>query len=309
MKEVAYEGEAFRREELAWEERKRMYKKLRSTSAPPPRVRTLDHDLKRVRKPIPRDIPSKHNIWTLNNALLTLAFIFALSIGVGAYAIFDYSDDERPRSRWNENSYATPVPTTTPIVVLAPREETLEPAALDITDSSLVQVGADIAIIAGNTYLFSGNTRLIRTLHRDDNETRPLLAREFLSTLIPKISPSFLRAINEEYEFGLVMTEKRLEGYLVLSINSYDYAAGGMREWEHSLGGDLLPFIAPWRSRPAITMIGKRAFTDLRIGTIDTRVILDDAGEPVFIYAFLNKDRLLFTTSKEAFTTLLSPKN
>jgi hypothetical protein len=308
MKEVAYEGEAFRREELAWEERKRTYKKLRQKSTPPLRVRTLDRDLKHVRKNISRPFaPKKKYAWTLNHALLLLAFVFAFSIGIGAYALFDYSDEERPRSHWNEQSYATPAPTTTPRAVAPPREETREAATLDVADPSLPQIAADTAIIAGNTYLLPGSTREIRTIHKDDNETTHLNAREFLSTVTPKVSPSFLRAISEQsYQFGLVMTEKRLEGYLVLSIISYDYAAGGMRTWETSLGGDMLPFIAPWRSRPAITMIGKRAFTDLHIGDVDTRVILDDAGEPVFIYAFLNKDQLIFTTSKEAFITLLS---
>ena len=310
MKEVAYEGAAFRREEFAWEERKRTYKRLRQP-APVFRVRTLHQDLERAQRTVLPPVPVKQErLWTLNHALFALAVVFALSIGIGAYALFSQSGIERPRSHKNELNYtATDAGTRreTETAAAKPRSETREAAALLVTGSSRTEIAADVAIIAGNTYLLSGNTRDIRTLKKEGGETTPLDAHEFLSTMTSKIPPSLLRAIDmRDHRFGLIMTEERLEGYLFLSIGAYPYAAGGMREWERSLATELLPILAPWRSKTAIEMTGARAFTDLHIGTVDTRTILDDAGKPLILYAFPNKEHLLITTSQEAFTMLVS---
>lgn len=232
--------------------------------------------------------------WTIEHALLLLALLFAFGLGIGGYAVFGTKPGEQPRSKMAQAIAAAP------IEKLTPKEETREPLTIDVTGMTSEKVAGEIARAAGKTYLLDGHEREVRFARSEDGKTVMLNAQELLHILAPRAPDALLRALDPEAVRFMLRQGLRLDVAIIIRVRSYPYAAGEMREWERAIVGDILPPLAPWRSRVSVAESAKRPFTDIRTETIDARAVMDQSDAVAFIYAFPDRGTLLLTTSAEA---------
>ena len=142
-------------------------------------------------------------------------------------------------------------------------------------------------------------------------------------------SPALLtRSLGDNIVLGLYSGDVATP-FIVLKINSYEGAFGGMLEWERFISDDLFALFsvtlprntgavaegaaeisqagsstggtteAPTQEQRNLRDIG--LFVDRTIKNRDMRVIQDDTGKIYMLYGFANKETLILTTSPEAF--------
>ncbi len=246
--------------------------------------------------------PKKHVADTvthpgLDRLILVATLLFAFCVGVGSYTLLNSSGYEHRRSAAVQAIIDTPPPLST----LPTRKETMGPIVLNVTEATPEKIASELALVEGKTYLHMGHERAIQLIDKkNDRNKEKLNAKEVLRTIAPQVPESLLRAIDADFYRLLIRQEERLDGVLALSVNSYPYAAGGMRAWERSLANELMPILTPWRSQNYVTFAGKRPFVDMRLGEIDARAVVDKDEKVAFIYAFPSRETLIFASSAAA---------
>ncbi len=249
---------------------------------------------KKVLAPKKQDTNDSHP--GLDRLLLVATLLFAFCIGVGSYTLLGSPNYEQQRSSVAQAIMSAPPP----VPAAPPRKETSGPIVLDATKVPPATLMEELAFIEGNTYLYMGHEREIKLMGKKGVQGDEFGAGEFLRTFAPQAPDSLLRAIGPDTYHFLIRQEERLDGILTFSVSSYPYAAGGMRIWERSLTGELLPLLAPWRSKSDVAIMGERPFIDMRLGELDTRAIVDKNGKVAFIYAFPSRETLIFASSASA---------
>ncbi|MBU2263548.1 hypothetical protein KJ750_02770 [Patescibacteria group bacterium] len=82
---------------------------------------------------------------------------------------------------------------------------------------------------------------------------------------------------------------------LIFKVKSYDKTFAGMIRWERDMPADFKKIF------PIETQSFKDlSFADKEIKNQDARVLYDEAGEPVLMYSFFNRNYLIITTSEDA---------
>lgn len=138
--------------------------------------------------------------------------------------------------------------------------------------------------------------------------TTPASAAQIMAVLEPQAPGSFVRAVSD-INFGLYRDR---EPFIVMRVTGFDTAFGGMLEWEPNLSADLSPFFgAPVagtfdpEARTA-TQIREPYFVDVVVGNLDARLLTDETQKERLIYAFLGRDIILMTTSRDALGALVN---
>lgn len=82
---------------------------------------------------------------------------------------------------------------------------------------------------------------------------------------------------------------------LIFKVKSYDRTFAGMIRWERDMLADFKK-IFPIETQSLKDM----SFMDKEIKNQDARVLYDEAGEPVLMYSFFNRNYLIITTGEDA---------
>lgn len=126
-----------------------------------------------------------------------------------------------------------------------------------------------------------------------------LTTNELFYLLNSRVSESFLRFIEPDFMYGYY-SSLDIFPFLILKTRSFDNTFPEILEWEKNLIEDLRPIFI--EENPTIPSSELRTrefeFKDLVIKNKDTRAILNNSGEVIFIYSFVDKNTIVITTNK-----------
>ena len=131
------------------------------------------------------------------------------------------------------------------------------------------------------------------------NPKELISATEFISDFSALVPQDFLRQIDEEFMYGYYSGQQN-EPFLMFKTSNYGRAYTAMIQWERDFSrefnglfnGDLEEF--------------GTNFQDLRLSQKDTRVLLDQSGNVVFGYSFLDQETLLFFQTRNTLEEIVT---
>jgi len=136
----------------------------------------------------------------------------------------------------------------------------------------------------------------------------------FLTTISPQFPPLLARALRPDFMLGIHSFEEN-QPFLILKVTAYEQAFAGMLAWELFMPRDLAPLFTR-NPRPRTQGEGAASsspfgffetpFTDLTIGNRDTRVYMNEAGDIVLLYVFLDRETILITTNENTLQEIIS---
>ena len=131
--------------------------------------------------------------------------------------------------------------------------------------------------------------------------------QKLFSLLGSRASEILLSFVEPDFMYGYYFSFDSYP-FLILKTRSFDNTFPEMLKWENNLIEDLRPIFI--EDKPFIATndlrIKEFKFKDVVINNKDTRAVLNDAGEIIFIYAFVDKDTIIITTNKRAFQEIFN---
>lgn len=164
---------------------------------------------------------------------------------------------------------------------------------------------------------------------------QPITTSQFLELVESRASDTLIRSLQTQFMIGLHET-KKVNPFILFKIQDFDNAYPEMLRWESTLSRDLQPIfftnITPEiLSRPRIETttvpdtsatssattsapvtrtaddieFDPTIFKDRVILNTDARAIIDDSGNIVLFYTFINNDHLVITNSAETLAEII----
>lgn len=138
---------------------------------------------------------------------------------------------------------------------------------------------------------------------------RSITSSEFFGALGMRPPVSLTRTLDPHFMSGFHRFGE-IESFLIFKTDTYDVARAGMLEWERTLEDEVGTFLrSPSDFKYATATdatINRRVFTDKVYKNLDTRVMLDDKGDPLFLYSFINRAYLVFVTNPETLSQIVT---
>ncbi len=165
------------------------------------------------------------------------------------------------------------------------------------------EVSVDVSVgglmdIVGNMHTLeiqSGELVLFRLLKGEGGvELSPQEAALLLDSKIPG---NLLRSFSSNYMFG-VYREKAPTPFFIVKTDSFETAFSGLLSWEKTFplsAGELF----------ALGTAPQISFEDKVVKNKDTRILKNQSGQTVILYAFLDSETIIFTGNEAVFGNLL----
>ena len=122
-----------------------------------------------------------------------------------------------------------------------------------------------------------------------------------MRTLGLSANGSFVRALSPHIMFGSVKGTNT-DPYIILQSTNYDVAFAGMLSWERHMSSDLAPFFGT-------PVSDNSSFTDALKSNRSIRILTDESGKERIVYAFVNNNLIIITTTTEALSKLIGRIN
>lgn len=229
-------------------------------------------------------------------------------------------------------AYFLSIPTSTPIAV-SPQAPFI---AVDETKVIELQPGTDTfrrgpimsALEKGRkeTKIPLGLVNRLLPVVGSGNSAQEIAAPDFLYALMPSIPQELLRTLEPVYLLGVHSFDEN-QSFLILRADLYEVAYGAMLKWERTLFDDLTPLFVRTPSlriedtpvvpvEPALSTstasstvasttpgaapsrIVQTIFIDKVIENRDTRSIVNEAGDVLLLWTFLDRNTILITTNE-----------
>ncbi len=136
---------------------------------------------------------------------------------------------------------------------------------------------------------------------------RAVSNKDIAQVVAPDAPGSFIRSITD-------ITFGRAQGqpFIIMRVTNFDVGFAGMLQWERAMSADLSPLFGatviesfdPYARTD--TQVRNAFFKDTFVSNYNVRLLIDETGEDRIIYAFIDKNTILITTTKNAFE-LLAP--
>lgn len=153
-----------------------------------------------------------------------------------------------------------------------------------------------------------------------DGAPTVLTSQDFLSIINARVSDSFLRSLGSTFTVGVHVFNGN-QPFILFTTNSYENSFAGMLAWEETIQGTLAPLFgealptafqnisSTSTSTKGGTLPIARTFQDRVIRNIDARVLTDDSGAVVLLYAFPSQQVLVLTTNEQTLVEVISRLN
>ena len=92
--------------------------------------------------------------------------------------------------------------------------------------------------------------------------------------------------------------------FLIFETNDYNVAYAGMLQWEKSILNDLFDLFQVDISGERSELF-ERPFKDIIINNRDARILYDTNGTDILYYIFLDKNKIIITSSQEAIKEII----
>ena len=135
----------------------------------------------------------------------------------------------------------------------------------------------------------------------------PADAQTMLNALGFRTPGSFTRAVTN-MTFG---SYNGTDPFIVMEVTNFDTAFGGLLAWEPDMSADLSPLFGGAISQSfdpyarTDTQIRSAFFRDTIVSNKSARVLVDPQNNERIIYAFINPNLVLITTTAEAFSAIV----
>jgi hypothetical protein len=205
------------------------------------------------------------------------------------------------------NKYNQPItetPTVSTPIIVADSEEILNIADLDLT-----RIAKTLSERTEQVSVRLGTIRSIYLSEGQDAENKIITAEKFLSLIGAQVPSKLLRTLKTEYMFG-IHNFNGAQRFLILKVGSYDIAYSEMLNWEVELWKDFKTIfnLKDFGQQDEFGDTVKE-FQDVVVKNKDTRVVKNDEGDIVFLYAIPEKDTVIITTSTDTLREILSRMN
>lgn len=134
----------------------------------------------------------------------------------------------------------------------------------------------------------------------DGTTSRQVTAREFLGFVGNGLPQETLYALEEKFAVGSITTTEN-EPYLLLRSSQFDTLFTGMLAWEERLQSDLTPLFG--------TDIQYMSFRDGVRANTPARILRDSEGNEIVVYAIIDRDTVIITSTSEALILLIPEIN
>ncbi len=193
------------------------------------------------------------------------------------------------------------------------QEETAikSPAFINVDTTTPVPLGETKSALLGNlatelTRQKNGVEYLSVTL--PDTQGTIASTERVMNVLEPRVESSFIRALHPEHMFGSVEGTTRVP-FLIIRSTNFDVAFAGMLSWEQTISEDLSPFFGTPVTKTATLKTASSPTTAHFVDALTTnrsiRILYDELGDERIVYAFVNKELIVITTSTEALSTII----
>lgn len=141
--------------------------------------------------------------------------------------------------------------------------------------------------------------------------TTSIKAQPFFAAAMPHMPASLLRGLGSQYLVGVHAYDVN-QPFILLSVDSYEQGYAGMLAWEKTMQQDLSPLFnyapvtAASSTTPTAPQVLTSTFADAIVHNHDARVLLNTAGNVVFLWTFLNRTTILITTNPSSVDEVLS---
>ncbi len=262
----------------------------------------LEHEIKTVSSSL-STVPQQYTDKLVPTLRLPLArFIRIGSIIIAGCALGISTALIVSQSRSTDNgqqSVATILPTHTSLV--------LRDASTTISLSNDRDALLNTLISAQNSSR-EGVTEFLLT----DTNGHPVSIYTFFETLATQIPNVLVRSLKPAYTIGSIQNTKGSH-FMVLHMPDYDTGLGSMLSWERTMSTDLSPLFG---EPVTLTHTPKEArgardayFIDAVTLNTPVRILYDEYGEERIVYAFVNKEYLIITSTTESLDTLIEKLN
>lgn len=158
--------------------------------------------------------------------------------------------------------------------------------AIDQTTKTLVKPGGQIT-----------------QLYFTENKTALSFPRFILKTGW-QLPESLSRNLGNNFLFGLYWDGEQSNPFIVFETTFFERAWDGMFQWEPGLWNQLWPFLKlPAETAPPTPQFNQ--FQDKIIRNKDARILLDNLGQVLLAYSFLDNRHILITRTETAFIEVL----
>ena len=128
--------------------------------------------------------------------------------------------------------------------------------------------------------------------------SRLITTEELLEKIDTDTSGYFVRALTDNYMFGLYTEKGVSEFFMVLKTTSRETSLAGMLEWENKMFDNFYGILGITPNTENNYLFSEK-FSDIVIENRDARVLYNKEGEPVLVYVFIDAGSILIAESFE----------
>jgi len=144
--------------------------------------------------------------------------------------------------------------------------------------------------VKNSTLPIGGIKNIFLTKDGKNGYVQQIFAREFLISLDTRVPEQFIRNLRRKFSIGIVNTGVENKPFMVFETDNVDTSFLNLQTWEKSVLFDMGELFNVNRKYYTYS------FESVRLFNQELRVILNDSGEVVFGYVFLNDNKILFFT-------------
>ncbi len=145
-----------------------------------------------------------------------------------------------------------------------------------------------------------------------DGSKNKLTGSEFIAAMNFDITDTLKRSLIDQWMLGVYSSNGREVStnlpFIILTTDFFQNSYAGMLKWEPSMPEDLADLLSfRQQATSSITSLYnfKGTFKDKVIANRDIREFLDQSGNILFLYSFIDKNTLIITTSEDVIPELL----
>ncbi len=213
-----------------------------------------------------------------------VAILVIVLIGGGWYYWFISSQD---------SVEAVPIPPTVKTIVPSTKGSAVY---LEPNSNPLILISSKLE--ASNAGL--GNIYTIVPTNSATSTVFAPIAQVFRMTKMPD---RLKRSLSDTYMIG-TYTYDANSPFIIVKNTFFQNAFSGMLDWEKTMRADLLPLIQVAHPDETATATST-TFADTVVSNVDTRALKNDAGDPILLYAFADKDTIVIATNTSALKYIL----
>lgn len=209
---------------------------------------------------------------TKNIAISFLAVLFVLA-GIGIIVLSFILVNRQQEAAEERNSF---IVAPSPLVISDFRKE------LYIAAPSRARIVREVQDEIENTTIPVGSVKHIYFVQDGTNDPKELItASGFMRDMDTQMPETLLRTIEPIFMYG-VYSSTEVSPFLIFKVSSYNTAYSGMLEWEDNIVRNLDDLFTQ-----DLSDTSRLVFQDVVLYNTDVRVLLDERGEVLFGYGFL----------------------